>query len=105
VCVVELYRVLTVTNARAQNWGLITFRQTALLYDPQQSSSSDKQRVAVVIAHELAHQWFGNLVTMKVSSHTNRTAPHTHTHTHTCGIDDHHKRAARLIVVERPVAQ
>jgi aminopeptidase N len=54
-------------NARAQNWGLITFRQTALLYDPQQSSTSDKQRVAVVIAHELAHQWFGNLVTMKVS--------------------------------------
>lgn len=48
-----------------ENWGLITFRQTALLYDPQQSSSSDKQRVAVVIAHELAHQWFGNLVTMK----------------------------------------
>jgi aminopeptidase N len=52
-----------------QNWGLITFRQTALLYDPQQSSASDKQRVAIVIAHELAHQWFGNLVTMEVRPH------------------------------------
>lgn len=49
-----------------ENWGLITFRQTALLYDPNQSSAADKQRVAVVVAHELAHQWFGNLVTMKV---------------------------------------
>jgi len=48
-----------------ENWGLITFRQTALLYDPLQSSTSDKQYVATVIAHELAHQWFGNLVTMK----------------------------------------
>ena len=69
-------------NARAQNWGLITFRQTALLYDPQQSSTSDKQRVAVVIAHELAHQWFGNLVTMKVClrTPTHRTTRTTHTH-------------------------
>ena len=48
-----------------ENWGIITFRQTALLYDPLESSSSDKQRVNVVICHELAHQWFGNLVTME----------------------------------------
>jgi aminopeptidase N len=48
-----------------ENWGLITFRETALLYDPTQSSESDKQRVATVIAHELGHQWFGNLVTME----------------------------------------
>ncbi|XP_064646003.1 aminopeptidase N-like isoform X2 [Lineus longissimus] len=46
-----------------ENWGLITYRETALLYDPMVSSSSNKQRVAVVVAHELAHQWFGNLVT------------------------------------------
>ncbi|XP_068153828.1 glutamyl aminopeptidase isoform X2 [Drosophila tropicalis] len=48
-----------------ENWGLVTFRETALLWDENTSSSVNKQRVAVVIAHELAHQWFGNLVTMK----------------------------------------
>ncbi|CAB01242.1 Aminopeptidase [Caenorhabditis elegans] len=48
-----------------ENWGLITYRESALLYDPRIYSGSQKRRVAVVIAHELAHQWFGNLVTLK----------------------------------------
>lgn len=53
-------------NAGAmENWGLITYRETAMLYDERSSSISNKQRVAVVVAHELAHQWFGNLVTPK----------------------------------------
>ncbi len=39
-----------------ENWGLITYRETALLYDPEVSSTSNKQRVAVVVSHELAHQ-------------------------------------------------
>ncbi|XP_013869155.1 glutamyl aminopeptidase isoform X2 [Austrofundulus limnaeus] len=47
-----------------ENWGLITYRETNLLYDENESSSSNKQRVASVIAHELVHQWFGNIVTM-----------------------------------------
>ncbi|XP_060042237.1 glutamyl aminopeptidase isoform X2 [Erinaceus europaeus] len=47
-----------------ENWGLITYRETNLLYDPQESASSNKQRVASVVAHELVHQWFGNIVTM-----------------------------------------
>lgn len=47
-----------------ENWGLITFRETSLLVGDQ-SSPLDKQLVASVIAHELAHQWFGNLVTMR----------------------------------------
>uniref|UniRef100_A0A3Q0T2E5 Aminopeptidase n=1 Tax=Amphilophus citrinellus TaxID=61819 RepID=A0A3Q0T2E5_AMPCI len=47
-----------------ENWGLITYRETNLLYDQNQSSSYNKQRVASVIAHELVHQWFGNIVTM-----------------------------------------
>uniref|UniRef100_A0A672ZX82 Aminopeptidase n=1 Tax=Sphaeramia orbicularis TaxID=375764 RepID=A0A672ZX82_9TELE len=46
-----------------ENWGLITFRETSLLVG-KQSSLLEKQVVASVIAHELAHQWFGNLVTM-----------------------------------------
>ncbi|XP_037365446.1 glutamyl aminopeptidase [Talpa occidentalis] len=48
-----------------ENWGLITYRETNLLYDPEESASSNKQRVASVVAHELVHQWFGNTVTME----------------------------------------
>ncbi|NXY41199.1 AMPE aminopeptidase, partial [Ceuthmochares aereus] len=47
-----------------ENWGLITYRETNLLYDPSESATSNKQRVAAVVAHELVHQWFGNIVTM-----------------------------------------
>lgn len=39
-----------------ENWGLITYRETAMLYDPIDSSAGNKQRVAVVVSHELAHQ-------------------------------------------------
>jgi len=48
-----------------ENWGLITYRETSLLYKEGRSSASAQQWVAIVVAHELAHQWFGNLVTMK----------------------------------------
>lgn len=48
-----------------ENWGLVTYRESAVLYHAGESSDSDRQWVAVVIAHELAHQWFGNLVTME----------------------------------------
>jgi len=48
-----------------ENWGLITYRESALLYQPGKSSLSDKEYVAIVVAHELAHQWFGDLVTME----------------------------------------
>jgi puromycin-sensitive aminopeptidase len=48
-----------------ENAGLITFREVALLLDPATASLAQKKRVAEVVTHELAHQWFGNLVTMK----------------------------------------
>lgn len=48
-----------------ENWGLITYRETALLVDAKASGLASRQRVAYVVAHELAHQWFGNLVTME----------------------------------------
>lgn len=52
-------------NAGAmENWGLITYRETTLLADPATASISNKHYLATVIAHELGHQWFGNLVTM-----------------------------------------
>ncbi|XP_052123290.1 aminopeptidase N-like, partial [Frankliniella occidentalis] len=46
-----------------ENWGLITYREIAMLYQEGVSMTSNKQQVATVVAHELAHQWFGNLVT------------------------------------------
>jgi tricorn protease interacting factor F2/3 len=48
-----------------ENWGAITFREAILLYDPKTSTTRTKQYIAEVISHEIAHQWFGNLVTMK----------------------------------------
>ncbi len=52
-----------------ENWGAITYRESALLVDPLHSSIQNKQWVALVIAHEIAHQWFGNLVTMEWWTH------------------------------------
>ncbi|KAL2346571.1 hypothetical protein Fmac_000571 [Flemingia macrophylla] len=52
-----------------ENYGLVTYRETDMLYDDQHSAAANKQRVATVVAHELAHQWFGNLVTMEWWTH------------------------------------
>ncbi|CAL5421917.1 unnamed protein product [Camellia sinensis] len=52
-----------------ENYGLVTYRETALLYDDKHSAAANKQRVAIVVTHELAHQWFGNLVTMEWWTH------------------------------------
>ncbi len=53
------------SSGAMENWGLITYREMALLASPKTTSVSMRQYIATVIAHELAHQWFGNLVTMK----------------------------------------
>jgi puromycin-sensitive aminopeptidase len=47
-----------------ENWGAITYRETAILVDPEGSSARTRQIVATIIAHEMAHMWFGDLVTM-----------------------------------------
>ena len=57
------------SSGAMENWGAITYRESALLVDEEHSSASNKQWVALVIAHELAHQWFGNLVTMEWWTH------------------------------------
>ena len=48
-----------------ENWGAITYREVALLVDPENSSAGTRQIVAAIISHEMAHMWFGDLVTMK----------------------------------------
>ncbi|KAF0880152.1 ERAP1 aminopeptidase, partial [Crocuta crocuta] len=48
-----------------ENWGLITYRESALLFDAEKSSASNKLGITLTVSHELAHQWFGNLVTME----------------------------------------
>ncbi|KAH8716943.1 peptidase family M1-domain-containing protein [Phaeosphaeriaceae sp. PMI808] len=61
---VDLLAVHEFSHGAMENWGLITYRTTAVLFDPETSADSYRNRVAYVVAHELAHQWFGNLVTM-----------------------------------------
>ena len=52
-----------------ENWGMVTFRATALLFDPAKSDAAYQQSVAYTVSHEIAHSWFGNYVTMSWWSH------------------------------------
>uniref|UniRef100_A0A7S4IIB0 Aminopeptidase n=1 Tax=Vannella robusta TaxID=1487602 RepID=A0A7S4IIB0_9EUKA len=65
----DLIAIPDFASGAMENWGLVTYRETALLVDEKSSSASTKQWVALVVAHELAHQWFGNLVTMEWWTH------------------------------------
>ena len=67
--VLDMIAIPDFASGAMENWGAVTYRESALLVDPQHSSLSNKQWVALVIAHELAHQWFGNLVTMEWWTH------------------------------------
>ncbi|KAI1325932.1 peptidase family M1 [Xylariaceae sp. FL0255] len=60
----DLLAVHEFTHGAMENWGLVTYRTTAVLFDERTSDARYKNRIAYVVAHELAHQWFGNLVTM-----------------------------------------
>eukprot|EP00092_Neocalanus_flemingeri_P075261 GFUD01093210.1.p1 GENE.GFUD01093210.1~~GFUD01093210.1.p1 ORF type:complete len:879 (+),score=304.01 GFUD01093210.1:50-2638(+) len=57
------------SSGAMENWGLVTYRETCILVDPLNTSQSSKQWVAIVVCHETAHQWFGNLVTMEWWTH------------------------------------
>ena len=56
MCIIDLIAIPDFAAGAMENWGLITYRLTSLLYDKNKSSDSNKQWVAVVVAHELAHQ-------------------------------------------------
>ncbi|XP_059141543.1 glutamyl aminopeptidase-like [Physella acuta] len=53
------------SSGAMENWGLVVYRETSLLYDRHVSSSHNKFTVTLIVAHEIAHTWFGNMVTMK----------------------------------------
>ncbi|PSN55624.1 hypothetical protein C0J52_04058 [Blattella germanica] len=61
----DLIAIPDFVSGAMEHWGLITFREVNLLYEEGISSTANKQRVATVIGHELAHMWFGNLMTLK----------------------------------------
>ena len=54
----------SIQGSSMENWGAIFYSQADLLFDPASSTESDRQRVFLVVGHEMAHQWFGDLVTM-----------------------------------------
>ncbi|XP_066249820.1 puromycin-sensitive aminopeptidase [Euwallacea similis] len=66
---IDLIAIADFSAGAMENWGLVTYRETALLVDPQNTSAVSKQWIALVVGHELAHQWFGNLVTMEWWTH------------------------------------
>lgn len=66
---IDLIAIADFSAGAMENWGLVTYRETCLLVDPENTSANTKQWVALVVGHELAHQWFGNLVTMEWWTH------------------------------------
>jgi aminopeptidase N len=59
----DLLAVADFAAGAMENWGAMTFRENLLLHDPETTSRAGEERICEVIAHELAHQWFGDLVT------------------------------------------
>ena len=69
LAVLDLIAIPDFAAGAMENWGAVTYRESTLLVDEEKTSTANKQWVAMVIAHELAHQWFGNLVTMEWWTH------------------------------------
>lgn len=67
--VLDLVAIPDFSAGAMENWGAVTFRESALLVDEEHTAFANKQHIAEVIAHELVHQWFGNLVTMEWWTH------------------------------------
>ncbi|KAL4239647.1 hypothetical protein ACF0H5_000454 [Mactra antiquata] len=60
----DMIAIPNFVSGAMEHWGLITYREVNMLYDEHEASAANKQRVAAVVAHEIAHMWFGNIVTM-----------------------------------------
>jgi puromycin-sensitive aminopeptidase len=67
--VLDLIAIPDFASGAMENWGAVTYRETALLVDEELSATINKQHIGYIIAHELAHMWFGNLVTMEWWTH------------------------------------
>jgi puromycin-sensitive aminopeptidase len=67
--VLDLIAIPDFASGAMENWGAVTYRETALLVDEELSTTMSKQHIGYIIAHELAHMWFGNLVTMEWWTH------------------------------------
>ncbi|GAV84937.1 Peptidase_M1 domain-containing protein/DUF3358 domain-containing protein [Cephalotus follicularis] len=65
----DMVAVPEFSGGAMENYGLIIYRENDMLYDELHSTASRKQRITIVVAHEVAHQWFGNLVTMEWWTH------------------------------------
>nr|CAD7257222.1 unnamed protein product [Timema shepardi] len=65
----DLIAIADFSAGAMENWGLVTYRENCLLVDPKNTSAVRKQWIALVVGHEIAHQWFGNLVTMEWWTH------------------------------------
>jgi len=61
----DMVAVPDFSSGAMENWGLVLYREVCILVDPVNSSAASKSYVAIVVCHETAHQWFGNLVTME----------------------------------------
>lgn len=69
LAVLDMIAIPDFASGAMENWGAVTYRETALLVDEEFSATANKQHIGHVIAHELAHMWFGNLVTMEWWTH------------------------------------
>jgi len=68
----EKYDMVAIPDFSAgamENWGLVTYREVCILVDSVNTSAATKERIAIIVCHEAAHQWFGNLVTMEWWTH------------------------------------
>lgn len=65
----DLIAIADFSAGAMENWGLVTYRETFVLVDPENTSLIRKQSIALTVGHEIAHQWFGNLVTMEWWTH------------------------------------
>ncbi|KAI8808482.1 peptidase family M1-domain-containing protein [Cladochytrium replicatum] len=62
---VDLAAIPSFPIGAMENFGLVTFRESAILFDPASSSAKTRERIASIVSHELSHFWFGNIVSLK----------------------------------------